>query len=276
VNDPRDQSVRAEPHLGGGLAPGVCERCGYQLIGLPAGRCPECNTPYVEPGQAGPSGIEAPADPRPVAPREREDNSAWDEPALSGLAAAVGAETFGERAERRRRETSWTASWATTAACALAAGPWAVVGAMISTSQSTPTLNIVLFGPVVEEAMKIAAAALVLERWPHLFKSRAQIMIAGIAGGLVFSVIENLLYLHIYFPEAAEKLAPIRWGLCTPLHVACSAVASVGLLSALRISVAERRRPDLTDATGALIVAVALHSAWNAFALFFGDRFWGF
>ena len=49
--------------------------------------------------------------------------------------------------------------------------------------------------------MKVAMATYVVEKRPYLFTSTAQIMFAGLAAGLSFASIENLLYLGVYIPH---------------------------------------------------------------------------
>jgi hypothetical protein len=55
-------------------------------------------------------------------------------------------------------------SWGLTLLVALAAGPWAVLGALMNGGQGiSGALMLVFFGPVTEELMKIAGVTLVIE-----------------------------------------------------------------------------------------------------------------
>lgn len=238
---PKDPSVFAEPHLTG-------------------------QAPAPDPSEA----RAAPAGPR--SEREQIEQSVWQEPALSSgplrHAAPAPELTWADWYEARRRATSPARSWLWVCVVATVAGPFAILGALLSSGQSLiGLLNVVVFGPAVEEVMKIAAASWVVEKRPYLFRSAGQIALTAGAGGLLFAVIENFVYLHVYVPDPPDSLVLWRWTICVALHVGCSLTAGYGLMKVWRMAVEQSRPPRLGDGGIYLIAAVVAHGAYNALAV---------
>ena len=208
-------------------------------------------------------------------PEQRVEHTVWDEPGLSQeLIHDITAPglTYSEWLLKRRVNTSTAKSWLITWAIVLAAGPWAILGTFIYGFSSLETslpyaMAIVVFGTVTEEMMKIALALYVVEKRPFLFKSPLQIVVCALAGGLVFSAVENLLYIYIYIDEPSGSLIMWRWSVCVFLHTGCSLVASLGLLKIWRQVWKNLKRPPLSLAFPYLILAVVIHGAYNTLAL---------
>jgi len=199
------------------------------------------------------------------------EHSVWEEPALSpDLAGPVpaGELTYPRWFEQRWRETTLARSWLVTIAVALAAGPWALVGALWGNSRNAyGFLTLTVFAPVVEETMKTAAALVVVEKRPFLFRSPVQIMICVLCSALVFAGFENLLYLRILFHSPSSAMIYWRWTVCVALHVGCSAVAGLGLIRVWRHARQEHSRPDLYLAFPYAATAMIIHGAYNTFAV---------
>ncbi len=208
---------------------------------------------------------------RPPSEAEAVDQSVYDEPAFSAeLAgpAAKGGLTYRGWLEQGRERVSVEGSWGLTLLLALAAGPWAVLGAMLSEWQSwLGALVLVAFAPVAEEMMKVAAALYVVEKRPFLFRSAAQIMLTVLAGALVFSVVENLLYLHVYVRHPSAALIAWRWTVCVALHTGCTFIAGLGLVRIWRDAWERMDRPRLPLGSPYLMTAIVLHAVYNASAL---------
>ncbi len=202
--------------------------------------------------------------------RRSRDHSVWDEPSLSEeLAGPVpeGAATSANRLLRARAGTSRLRTWAVTAAVALAAGPWAVLGAFLGAQGAySVVLVAVVFAPLTEEVLKASAPLLVVELWPHLFSSAGQILLASATSGLIFAAIENLLYLHVYIPDPSEETILWRWTVCVALHTLCSLVAGLGVARVWRDVWRRLARPRLESAFAYLAAAAAAHGVYNAFA----------
>ena len=232
----------------------VCWRCGYSRVGLMFERpCPECGSPAVRPHDMDP------------------DASVWDEPTTSAVIAGetpADATTYARWLEARLAERDVGRSWVITGLIALCAGPLAVIGAFWGSGQTTfSVFALVVFGPVVEEVAKLAAPTYLVERRPFEFLTRAQILICGASAGLVFAAIENLIYLYVYVPNPSPGLVVWRWTVCVALHTGCSMIGAIGLASAWRQGIEERRRADLAGAARWLVLAIVIHGAYNGLAL---------
>lgn len=210
-----------------------CGECGYNLRGLvPGHRCPECG--HIE--------LYRPPPPDADSYRARLRNR------LAGVSPVRG--------------------WSVAILALLLGGPFAVVGAFM---QSSPSLlaaggmiMIVVFGPAIEETLKIAIAAMVIERRPYLFQRAEQIQLATVGSAFVFAVIENIIYLTVYIPNPNFAIIVWRWTICVGLHVGCTAIASKGLLDIWHRSITEQRKPDMGVGLRALVWAIVVHGLYNA------------
>ncbi len=251
-------SVFDEPHM---RRAGPCWRCGYDRAGLTErDPCPECG-----------AGMYA-TDKDDAA---RVDHSVWDEAGLSVTAQSGtgrSSETYGAWVRARRAETSWGLSFAATIGVAMLAGPWAVLGALLSASLDegssiSSVVGMVFIGPAVEEIMKVALLAYVVERRAYLLKSGGQVLVCAFAGGVVFAAIENLMYLRVYIDNPSPALVAWRWSVCVALHGACSLIAGGGLLRVWSRIWSTGRRPELLAAFPFTLAAITLHGVYNATAI---------
>ena len=234
------QSVYDEPDIFPGRRPEVvwqdwsCSRCGYNLRGLPTGHpCPECGHRELY---------------RPPPP---------------------GAQSYQSWLQERLARTSPSVGWYVALAAVLLGGPLAVIAALIKSAQgglvATSSFFVaVVFAPAVEETMKIAAAAFVVEVRPYLFRRVGQIQFATVGTACVFAVIENFIYLNVYVPNPSAELVIWRWTVCVALHVACTLVASRGLTDVWKRTVTEFRPPKVARGLGMLAMAIVIHGGYNA------------
>ena len=202
-------------------------------------------------------------------PDDAVDQTVWDEPALSPelVANDDGVRlTYADWLAWRLETTSRARTWLVTLMIMLAAGPWAVLGALLRgfVSSTWGLVAIAIVAPVTEEVMKVAIAWWVVEKRPYLFRWSAQILACALAGGLAFAAIENVMYLEVYIPDATVKLAVIRWTVCVAMHVTCSCLAGFGLVLMWRRSLSEYVRPDIRIAAPWIIAAICIHGTYNA------------
>ncbi len=216
----------------------TCSRCGYNLRGLRTGQpCPECG--HIE--------LYCPS------PPQSPSYQNW----------------LRVRIER----TPGGAGWRVAFGLALLGGIWAVLAALSdglypSTATRTGIVLVIVFGPAIEESMKIGAAALIIETHPYVFQRPEQIRLATLGAALCFAIIENFLYLHVYIPNPSVQTVIWRWTVCVALHVGCTSVATRGLVRVWERTISELRAPSLPMGLPALVTAIILHACYNAAAVF--------
>lgn len=200
------------------------------------------------------------------------DQTVWDEPALSRELTggpAPGDVTYAAWLRTYQARTTWSQSLLAMVEIAAVAGPWGIIGALISGSGAlgdfgwSGLLMAVLVAPVTEETAKVAAALWVVEKRPFWFKEPWQILFCAAAGGAAFAAIENLLYLYVYVPGAGPEFALWRWTVCVALHVGCSFLAGLGVLRVWRRVDEEASPPRLQLAAAWMIVAMVAHGLYN-------------
>ncbi len=165
---------------------------------------------------------------------------------------------------RKRAAVTEAGSWTAALLAALVGGPLAVFGAIWAGGGA---LTIIVFGPVAEEVLKVAAVTIIVETRPYLFKHASQIRLAAIAGALGFAVIENLLYLLVYIPDPTTLLTVWRWTVCTALHVGCTTIAVRGVIRVWRRTDELLVKPDLGPALVWLVPAMIVHGTYNSVAV---------
>jgi hypothetical protein len=197
---------------------------------------------------------------------ERIEHTVWDEPATATEAVhkSVPDITYSAWLARQIAETSWFESWAVTLLVVCAAGPWGVMGAFAGAGATGfMLLAVCVFGPVVEEVTKIAAAMWIVEKRPYCFMTGGQILICAACGGLAFAAIENLIYIHVYVPNHTSEFVAFRWTVCVALHMTCSTLAGIGLVKVWRDAITNLRRPRLELAYRWMITAMVCHGMYN-------------
>ncbi len=151
---------------------------------------------------------------------------------------------------------------------ALAAGPFAVLGALLGTGDALLAIVLItVVGPVTEEIMKIALPLWVVERRPYLFRNSAQIALCGAFSGLAFAALENVLYLEIRIPNPPAALVQWRWTVCVALHMGCSRIAAMGVQRVWRETMQSLTRPKLALAMPYVVTAIVVHGSYNALAV---------
>lgn len=195
----------------------------------------------------------------------------WDEPGLSPALSGAPPEqavTYARWYQKQRQRTSLFKSWAIMTLLALLAGPAAVLGAFAGMQTGGwRVAAIVVIAPVTEELLKAVLPMYTTETRPYLIRSGWQILLCGLAGGLAFATIENLIYLNIYIPDPSASLALWRWTVCSAMHTVCAGIAAIGVWQVWRVVDATGQMPDLKRALPALAVAIVIHGGYNAFAL---------
>ena len=186
-----------------------------------------------------------------------------DEPALAWVAGAQPA----------ARDIAWTpaAPWrqaAAAVAAALAAGPFAVVSALVLNSTTGfgfgALLLVVVIGPLIEELVKGAAAIHLVERRPDLVASGWVLVVIGLVTGLVFAALENVWYLVVLVDEPSRELVRWRWLFGPLVHGTGSVLVGIGAARAWRAAKAARAWPKFTLIQPWIVAAAVVHGTANA------------
>ena len=126
---------------------------------------------------------------------------------------------------------------------------------------------LVVLGPFAEETLKQSGAIFQLEKMRGSLRYGWQFFLSGMMGGLVFSVLENLIYRYVYLaslpPEKLAAAMAFRWAVCTALHMLCPLVSSMGLRRVWRDSLEKERPCRISDAFPYFAAAAFIHGLYN-------------
>jgi len=192
-------------------------------------------------------------------------DSVTNEPVFTGqLKQADLAQWLAEK----RAQCTFRGNITVTLTAALAAGPFAILGAFMTDRQTAfGIVYSILFGPVVEELLKQSGMIYLLEKRPYRIFTIWQFIIAAVIASLVFATIENLLYINVYVnTESLNKplmFVCYRWTVCTLLHVTCSVIASFGLIRVWKKQLSDGRAADLAYGFRFFAAAMTLHGLYN-------------
>jgi len=154
---------------------------------------------------------------------------------------------------------------------ALGGGVLGVLGAIIQELSQGSLLVAFVAAPMIEEVMKPSGVYLLLVRWPKLLTSRLYTAFLAALGGLVFAIVENIIYLQFYFPEHTQTLVVFRYSACLTLHVVCSFIVGFGINQKLLASV-RGEIPFLKGNKKFFFVPMIIHSLFNIMAVLVESR----
>ena len=179
---------------------------------------------------------------------------------------------------QKRSRCTLVGNWSITLLAALAAGPFAVLGAFMTGRQTIyALLYAVLFAPVVEELLKQSGMIYLLEKKPYRLFTAWQFIIAAAISAAVFAAIENVFYFNFYVNLRAlddpQAFILWRWTVCVGLHVTCSVIASFGLIRVWKRQLADGRAADLGYGFVPFAVAMGLHGLYNLSVSLFHPHF---
>lgn len=116
--------------------------------------------------------------------------------------------------------------------------------------------------PMIEEALKPSGLYLLLAKWPHALAGRIHIALLSALAGITFGLVENALYLKVYFPEHSHGLMLFRFAAGLPLHAAASFIFGLGINRSL-IAAMNGEIPFSAVRKRFFIAAMALHASFN-------------
>jgi RsiW-degrading membrane proteinase PrsW (M82 family) len=144
-----------------------------------------------------------------------------------------------------------------------------LVGAAFEEALHGVLLGPFVAAPIIEESLKPSGVYLLLAKWPQALPGRFYTALLSALAGLVFGLVENTIYLSIYFPEHSHELVVIRYTGGLALHTLASFIFGFGINQKL-IAAAKGEIPMFAANKRFFITAMALHSAYNvAVTVFF-------
>ena len=147
---------------------------------------------------------------------------------------------------------------------ALVGGVLGIAGAFVQELPAAAGLLLLPFlgAPIIEEGVKPIGVYILLMRWPHLL--RGQLYTAALAGlaGLVFGVLESLVYVKLYVPDPSDAFVTYRFTVPLAVHALASFTVGLGInKGVLAWAKGEAALPKASR--NLFIAAVTLHAVFN-------------
>ncbi len=203
----------------------------------------------------------------PLAPQTEASDSVWHEPGRELDGNAPAELPYAAWLTRQAQHTTNARSLALCGLMALAGGPLAVLSVVLTRGPGFGYLLIVITGPLIEEIGKVLFPLMVVERRPYWIRHSWHIPLCALAAGLVFSIIENILYLHVYIPDPTPLIIVWRWTICVILHTGCSLMAGMGVMRIHQETMRTRQPPRLESGAAWIMAAVIVHGVYNFAAI---------
>ena len=204
---------------------------------------------------------------RPVAPSAEPSESIWHEPGRGGDPAAPDVLPYSRWLTRSRQQVSTFQSVCLYLLMVLAGGPLAVLSVLLTRGPGFGYLLVVITGPLIEEIGKVLFPLMIVERRPYLIRQSWHIPMCAVAAGLVFAVIENILYLRVYIPDPSPLVVVWRWTICVMLHTGCSLMAGMGVMRIHQQTMRTLQPPRLEIGAVWMVAAIVVHGVYNLIAI---------
>jgi len=146
-------------------------------------------------------------------------------------------------------------------------GVLGVIGAVVQEVQTGGFLLLPIVGaPIIEEAMKPSGVYIALLRWPAALSNRLFVAFLAAIGGLVFGLIEAVVYVTIYVSDAPDWFVTYRFTAPLAMHTGASFLFGLGIGSGLIDWAAGRSGPPKRT-RNFYIAAVLVHAIFNTVAV---------
>lgn len=146
---------------------------------------------------------------------------------------------------------------------AFVGGLFGIIGAVVQEAQTGGWLLLPFIGaPVIEEAMKPTGVYLTLIRWPAALANRFFTACLAAIGGLVFGVVEAIVYTEVYVSDPSDRFVIYRFTLPLVMHTLASFTYGLGITHGI-IDWAAGRSSFPKRTRNFYIAAVLLHAAFN-------------
>lgn len=187
---------------------------------------------------------------------------------------------FREMMAAENAKYSWGSILLLTLLSGVVGGVFAVPGVFLSGGGSGwQIVALTIFGPFAEETLKQSGMLFQLEKLPGSVRHDWQFFVAGALGGMVFAVLENLVYQHVYLrhmpPDKLAAVMAFRWSVCVAVHVGCTMISALGLRRVWRDGMEAGEPCQIAKAFPWFVAAMAVHGGYNLFVWLFNDRIFG-
>jgi hypothetical protein len=147
-------------------------------------------------------------------------------------------------------------------------GALGIIGAIFQEFQTTATYVLLPFlgAPIIEEALKPAGLYLTLLWWPQALNNQLFTAILCGISGLVFGVIESLVYVTVYVEDPSDGFILYRFTVTLALHTIASFVVGLGINQRILDWGAGRRKLPKSS-RNFYIAGVAIHAIYNTTAV---------
>lgn len=152
---------------------------------------------------------------------------------------------------------------------AVLGGLLGIMGAIFQEGQTTFGFLLLPFlgAPIIEEALKPSGLYLALLWWPRALNNQLFTAALCSISGLVFGVIESLVYVTIYVEDPSDGFILYRFTVTLALHTIASFVVGLGVNRRVLDWAAGRMK--LSKASRNFYIAgVAIHAIYNTSAVF--------
>ncbi len=151
---------------------------------------------------------------------------------------------------------------------ALVGGLLGILGALVQELQTTLTYVLLPFigAPIIEEALKPSGLYLALLWWPRALRSQLFTAILCALSGLVFGIIESLVYVTLYVEDPSDEFIIFRFSVPLGLHAAASYLVGLGINQRILDWAAGRTKLPRSS-RNFYIAAVTLHGLYNTIAV---------
>ena len=156
---------------------------------------------------------------------------------------------------------------------AIGGGFFACLGAFIEESLRIIPLVPFLVAPLIEEILKPIGVILVLEDKPSWIKNKWQIFWLCIVGALVFSFLENLLYIYVYTKNTnTVNFIIFRYIVCTSVHLISTGILAWGLMREYVNMTDKGRKFEVENLLTYITTAVIIHGGYNFLAYILSSK----
>lgn len=149
---------------------------------------------------------------------------------------------------------------------AAAGGVLGIIGAGFQESFAFSPLPFLIAAPIIEEIAKPAGVYLAMARWPQTVRNQLFIACLAALGGIVFGLLESLIYVTVYAPDLGRSFFIYRFAVNVPLHGGFSFIAGLGITQGL-FAWARGERSLPKSSRNMFIAAIFLHALYNGVAV---------